>query len=708
MIEKLKDYIVSLLTTIFACDCSSMMPKEGSSLCRFIPEQLHHQIWGSSVSSARQMDDATAMAHLVTQRIPTLYVYVISSAPEPLTAVANLFRGLPSLVFGLQAEQFFCLLAAAGDDNNNNENIIINTNNSNVGVDRVANYCAARFLFPSAASHLVIDAGSAFSYTTTILRQERDDDDKTSGDNHSLVLAGGFGPGLDTSWKSLYDNTGDLPLVSPDRILKQLAKCESAQQSLPTFATASSKNDDNDNDAEMIHASGMACVLQERTLLLCNVLRGWLADHKKNETPNNTTAPSQLPVVVLTGRDADIYEKLLRPQHSYIFETSQQNLQILQAAIVTTEDTISSNSSSNEAVPSGKLFRIQQVKNLFPQAVRGLLLANRKALARELLKNNNNSEMTRRRLLGQRVAVEINPGKRGPKRILGTIHRCLRTGRDDCLDLDFFSVYYDDAKGAIDDLEVEKIYGMYCTNFVLLILSARLPWQCFLTTKLYILLQSWFRTLADGLLLFHEIVSKAKPTDDPRGIRSLNKARDAKEAAALLFAQSRRVRDLVAARKKPPPAAAAAEKRPPPPPAAAAAYANAGSKKARTTNADNSVAPAASKPTAFASTETAAPTAAAPPAAAAAAANAAFDAAPSRNDYASLVGKRVAKEFDEGIFFGSIKEYLPRGSVEDADFEMWSVRYDDSDEEDLGESDIRSMLQLYEREMRNDSFGGRR
>jgi len=209
--------------------------------------------------------------------------------------------------------------------------------------------------------------------------------------------------------------------------------------------------------------------------------------------------------------------------------------------------------------------------------------------------------------------------------------------------------------------------------------------------------------------------------NDPQGIRILKKARDAKEAAALLSTQSNKVRDLIAARKKPPPAAVAM-KRPPPP----TADANAGSKKAKTTGIEKSVtahtqaAPAASKtPAAAASTETAALAAAAklPSASAADTAVTASNqsapafAPPARdvanpNDHELLAGKRVAKEFDEGIFFGNIKEYLPKGSVEDIDFEMWSVRYDDGDEEDLREAEIRAMLQLYEKEKTNDRPAG--
>lgn len=62
----------------------------------------------------------------------------------------------------------------------------------------------------------------------------------------------------------------------------------------------------------------------------------------------------------------------------------------------------------------------------------------------------------------------------------------------------------------------------------------------------------------------------------------------------------------------------------------------------------------------------------------------------------SLVGRRVAREFDEGLFFGTIRQYLPRGTVEDADFEMWAVEYDDGDEADYDHVNIQAMIALYE------------
>jgi len=221
-------------------------------------------------------------------------------------------------------------------------------------------------------------------------------------------------------------------------------------------------------------------------------------------------------------------------------------------------------------------------------------------------------------------------------------------------------------------------------------------------------------------MLFHELSKKARPTNEERGIRLLNKAKDAQEAAELLAKTSERVRDHIESGTSP-------KKRP------AAAGRGSAAKKlkptpASTTTTTTEVAPAAAAadkavveaPQPVAAAASAAPTApdkeaavgavvGAPPLAAgndamnAAAAAAPMEVEEAQSDPRSLIGKRIAKEFDEGVFFGSIEEYLPAGSVDDADVEMWSVKYDDEDEEDLPKEDIMEMLSLYAKEKHNDT-----
>ena len=94
---------------------------------------------------------------MTTHRVPTIYVYVISTSPENLRTVASLFRGVPSLVFELTA-----------DDLLDHHQLRLLRSYSGMGVDRVANIAAARLLYPHAAAHLVIDGGTALTYTTVM------------------------------------------------------------------------------------------------------------------------------------------------------------------------------------------------------------------------------------------------------------------------------------------------------------------------------------------------------------------------------------------------------------------------------------------------------------------------------------------------------------------------------------------------------------
>ena len=171
-------------------------------------------------------------------------------------------------------------------------------------------------------------------------------------------------------------------------------------------------------------------------------------------------------------------------------------------------------------------------------------------------------------------------------------------------------------------------------------------------------------------MLFHETAQKTKGTDDQRGIRILNKAKDAKEAAELLATTStaaylrqqpqQRQQQTSPAAGVPPPSAQSTKKRP----AEALPAGAPGAKKVAVESSGSS--------------------------------------RPSEVSGVALVGRRVAKVFDEGIFFGTIREFLPNGSVEGAPYDLWSVVYDDEDEEDLANKEIKAMLALYEKEKNND------
>ena len=61
----------------------------------------------------------------------------------------------------------------------------------------------------------------------------------------------------------------------------------------------------------------------------------------------------------------------------------------------------------------------------------------------------------------------------------------------------------------------------------------------------------------------------------------------------------------------------------------------------------------------------------------------------------AMKGHRVARHFNNTIHFGTIKQYLPAGEVDDVHFEVWYVTYDDGDDADYNLVDIQAMLTLY-------------
>lgn len=424
------------------------MDKE-TQLSKYLPDQVKEHIYGET---STRYTNATAIAHRSTLRIPTIYVYVISTNKEHLNALAQIFRGLPSLIFHLSAKDFLNtnLLTYAG-----------------MGVDRVANLAAARFLYPQAPSWLVVDGGTALTYTTVVAAKTDSEDaaaaaENSQSSNNKQQLGGGIGAGLRVKFRSLHDYTGELPFIEYKEVQKALQTCAETQTALPLFASAGDK---------AIEPSLIGCVMQETALLLCNVIRGFLstitttkvaasASTTATTTPgSNSNEPGQqLPVVLVTGGDADIYERLLRPNHSYICEATAENQRLLEAGLVIAdqqdasivvpdapEDTTNTNNLS-------KTFLLQTVKHLYPHAVRAVLQSKEEkaATAAAAKQPSVDDERVRSQLLGQRVAFKM-----AKKAICGTITAVIRKEN---LDEDYYTVFYDE-QGLIDDLDIPIIYG---------------------------------------------------------------------------------------------------------------------------------------------------------------------------------------------------------------------------------------------------------
>ena len=78
------------------------------------------------------------------------------------------------------------------------------------------------------------------------------------------------------------------------------------------------------------------------------------------------------------------------------------------------------------------------------------------------------------------------------------------------------------------------------------------------------------------------------------------------------------------------------------------------------------------------------------------------DAAAGGSSVGSYLNTRIAKMFNEGLFFGSITSFR----LDDDDkktTKIWAVKYDDGDSEEVYEDDLPPLLDLYRREAHRDS-----
>ena len=198
---------------------------------------------------------------------------------------------------------------------------------------------------------------------------------------------------------------------------------------------------------------------------------------------------------------------------------------------------------------------------------------------------------------------------------------------------------------------------------------------------------------------------KDRSGDDNRRAKLEIKIREAKIAAGLLAERSESVKGLIQARtqhiapKKPPPSTTAAAATA----TATAASSNAGAKRPR----DEPKA-------AVAATVSAAAASGAPAAASVTSTEPAKK--PKRistlvplnelkdpaQDPKFYVRKRIAKDFDGEVYFGTVKKLVPAGE-NDEGVDLWLIEYDDGDAEDLERHELMDGFELWYNNIANDT-----
>lgn len=463
----------------------------------------------TTTAAPRAWTAAQAIQHRTNQRVPTIYVYLMDSNHQHAQALTDLLikkedqrNRIPAVVYRLRQDDFNSLLLASSST----------AAYAGMGIDRIANIVAAQYLAPLASAHLVIDGGTATTYTASYMPS-------STITKRPTTLCGGIGAGLRLKFRSLYDYTWNLPLIQYEHVLKIMQQAETNQAPLKilepailsTTATATASAEASRDDTtttngpmdatttppkppppaaaaaittsmkakedadDLVRKSIVASVLTETTLLLCNVIRNWCSEIHENTTNISNgeqgNGEQTLPTIFITGGDGEIMEKLLRPNHSHIVKTNPVNAQLLQTAHWTSnevDDDKADKTHSASPLDTAQ-FRIQKNTKLTHFAVQALLLSH-SGFSSET-KSQPDAEW-QRELIGHRVAIQQSSDKttKPPVRYGSILYAFLPSSneRKKADDVCFYVFYDDDDVDDDNDsnrnvehrhLSLEQIYG---------------------------------------------------------------------------------------------------------------------------------------------------------------------------------------------------------------------------------------------------------
>lgn len=438
---------------------------EQLTLRHVFPEILYPPLFGST-----EFTTQSAAAFRRSARVPMIYVYIVSTNEKNESILGSIFHGIPCLLYKLSARDFF-------PDDNDATTTAVHLYPT-LGVDRVVNIAAAQALRPEASAILVLDGGTALTFTTlqpkdippTPFRDETDPSRTTTTKSPEMQLTGGIAPGLRLKFSALHDYTNDLPLVTHHQLAAVLDECQETHVSMSVFQSPILDQNTDNNDVSSTDPLSssqqakaiIASIMTESALFLCSIVRGWMARvQSQPRTTTTTTATSdgdlnkRLPFLVTCGGDGEAYMKLLQPMHSHVCKISKANQTLLESGLTIQESDIGGNvgvvSSTEESDGryGGKKFCLLHCNSLPHFGIQQALLKRRQKHAEE-----HGNEEARFQLVGQRVAVH-HPLRKN-QIVYGTISEITRRGKTQ--DEDLYSVVYDETD-QIDDLNITTIYG---------------------------------------------------------------------------------------------------------------------------------------------------------------------------------------------------------------------------------------------------------
>lgn len=355
----------------------------------FLPLDVQTWMFGESNPSNIV---ASAIKFASGKRVGTIYVYIVSSNTLHRSALLQLFAGLPVQVCTVKAQDFLKALRKGTK--------IYAT----VGVDRVAALAAARYLCPSAPGCMVLDGGTAFTYTT--VKDGR--------------ICGGISLGIAAKIQYLQDLAG-MDISDHAKVMEMISQVKEP------FTWMSDKPD---SQQEIVKT-----VLRETSLSLLGALQSFL--------DQNVTAPStdlaSLPVIVVCGGDGDSLIKLLQSNSSNSLAAS--------GTFVPSMDQYAAHT-----IDEKKRYVVVKERNLIRFGLQSLLLSHTP-------ESPSDTHKLRSELIGTRVLLRRPPEGR---QVYGFIASVVSSGDAGSLKKDKFKVFTDRGREEI----VDGIVAVYSEFFL--------------------------------------------------------------------------------------------------------------------------------------------------------------------------------------------------------------------------------------------------
>jgi pantothenate kinase type III len=327
------------------------------NLFDYLPENVQREICLSPPNS-KPITNRVLCSLLVQRRLSVITVYLISSNADHERRTLRLFEGLPAVVYKLSQKDFLHHTSVPG----------LSTYPT-MGIDRLAALMGAIQRFPHRYSHLVIDGGTALTYTTISKPTNR--------------IGGGIGLGPRLKLLAMSQHTGALPTLTPADMESIFEQLQSADAKLEAICTTNTEQ------------NMVGSVLTETTIHLSHVIQKWRKS-LPDEIPKEQT-----PVVLLCGGEGLLLSMLLRPDHTNLLETNPDIHEFLASGeIIQTSEQL-------DGPETAKAFQMVHHGPAIHDGVKNILVSQHETVAAE-----SDVNVLRDELVGQRIIVNDDT-KRG-------------------------------------------------------------------------------------------------------------------------------------------------------------------------------------------------------------------------------------------------------------------------------------------------------